>query len=177
MCIAKIQRSRGVQHSSKGFWAPPFITQNGNCPEYRSAKNSSVETSCRSAFSSNPPATTAVSFVLFLYDCYGGRDEWKNSHAFLFALCLCPTVAPNSPWVCPNSPAVPVQEILDQWAAALGGRQKIADMESIHLRAKLESGGMKGTFDRWVASKGELHETVDIAGAYHQESVLQKTQA
>lgn len=68
-------------------------------------------------------------------------------------------------------------EILDRWAAALGGRQKIAAVESIHLRAKLQSGGMKGTFDRWVTSKGQLHETVDIAGAYHQESVLHGKQA
>ncbi|HEY1526672.1 MAG TPA: aspartyl protease family protein [Candidatus Angelobacter sp.] len=68
-------------------------------------------------------------------------------------------------------------EVLDRWTAALGGRKKLAAVESIHLNAKLESGGMKGTFDRWVASKGQLHETVDIPGAYHQESVLQGKQA
>jgi hypothetical protein len=121
-------------------------------------------------------ATSAISFVLLLYHCEGDVMNRKTATLF-FSLFVPAHLALLTAIGFAQTPQPSQSEILDQWAAALGGRQKIAAVETIHLRAKLESGGMKGTFDRWVTTKGQLHETVDIPGAYHQESVLQGKQA
>jgi hypothetical protein len=39
-------------------------------------------------------------------------------------------------------------QVLDRWAAALGGRDKLEQIRTIHARGFVETGGMKGTFER-----------------------------
>jgi predicted aspartyl protease len=67
-------------------------------------------------------------------------------------------------------------EIQQRWVSALGGYERLAAAKTIHLHATLDYGGMKGTFDRWTTSEGQLREVVDVPGAFHQESVLQGDQ-
>jgi hypothetical protein len=67
-------------------------------------------------------------------------------------------------------------EIQQRWVSALGGYDRLAAAKTIHLHATLGYGGMKGTFDRWTTSEGQLREVVDVPGAFHQESVLQGNQ-
>lgn len=44
------------------------------------------------------------------------------------------------------------EEVLDRWAVALGGRENLEKVRAIHLQGSVETGGMKGTFDRWCGA-------------------------
>lgn len=42
----------------------------------------------------------------------------------------------------------------------------------MHIRGSVETGGLKGTHERWTTSRGQLHMTIDIADLFHQESTF-----
>src|SRR5262249_43344973 len=54
------------------------------------------------------------------------------------------------------------EQVLDRWADALGGRGRVESIRTVHLHARIETGGMKGTYDRWVTSRGELRTVLDL---------------
>jgi predicted aspartyl protease len=64
------------------------------------------------------------------------------------------------------------EQILDRWAAALGGRDKLEQIRTVHSRGSVETGGVKGTFERWSTWRGESRTVLDISGAIHQVTVF-----
>jgi predicted aspartyl protease len=64
------------------------------------------------------------------------------------------------------------EQVLDHWAAALGGRDKLEQIRTVHSRGYVETGGMKGTFERWSTWRGESRTVLDISGAIHQVTVF-----
>jgi hypothetical protein len=67
-------------------------------------------------------------------------------------------------------------ELLDRWAVALGGRENLRNVQTIHLRGTLETGGMTGTFERWCTSRGEFRAALDLSGAIHQVTIFDSVQ-
>lgn len=64
------------------------------------------------------------------------------------------------------------EQVLDHWAAALGGRENLQNVRTIHLRGTLATGGLKGTYDRWTTSRGEFRMALDIPGAFRQVHIF-----
>jgi hypothetical protein len=67
-------------------------------------------------------------------------------------------------------------QVLDRWAAALGGRDKLEQIRTIHTRGSVETGGMKGTFERWSTWRGEFRMALDLSGAIHQVNIFDAKQ-
>lgn len=64
------------------------------------------------------------------------------------------------------------EQVLERWAEALGGREALQRVATLHVRGSIETGGMKGTYERWATSSGDLRRVVDLSGAYHQVNVF-----
>ena len=75
----------------------------------------------------------------------------------------------------PAAPATPVQAtvvagdaapLLDAWATAAGGRDRLARIDRIELTGTLEVGGLTGRFTTWETARGERRheETLGAAG-------------
>ncbi|MEO8502500.1 MAG: hypothetical protein ABI609_01245 [Acidobacteriota bacterium] len=72
-----------------------------------------------------------------------------------------------------SAPARPTQsEILDRWAAALGGRPRLAAVRSVHMIARLEVGGREGRFETWYTARGQRHDLTEIPGLFRQEIIF-----
>jgi hypothetical protein len=63
-------------------------------------------------------------------------------------------------------------QVLDRWAAARGGRDKLERIRAVHSRGSVETGGMKGTFERWSTWRGESRTLLDISSAIHQLNIF-----
>ena len=63
------------------------------------------------------------------------------------------------------------EQLLDRWALALGGREKLASMRSAHVLLAMESGNLHGTVEIWEDSRGQ-HKTVAVLGAFRQATVF-----
>jgi hypothetical protein len=68
--------------------------------------------------------------------------------------------------------AITTDQLLDHWAAAIGGHKRIAEVGTIHLHGSVETGGMKGSYERWATSKGEFRTSLDLSGAFHQVNIF-----
>lgn len=55
------------------------------------------------------------------------------------------------------------QPRIDAWAAAIGGRDKIAALGALHIRGSYEKGGITGTIDLWETPHGERREELQLA--------------
>ena len=62
--------------------------------------------------------------------------------------------------------------MLDRWAAALGGREKLEKLRTIHTQGSIETGGVKGTFERWSTWRGEFRMVIDLSSAIHQVNIF-----
>src|SRR5579862_4011433 len=60
------------------------------------------------------------------------------------------------------------EQLLDRWAAALGGRDSLLNARVIHIRGKLKTAGLEGSYDRWTTSRGEFRVSLEIPGAFSQ---------
>ncbi len=58
---------------------------------------------------------------------------------------------------------------------ALGGIEKLRSLRSVCETGEIETGGLTGTYERWTTSRGQLHVTINIPGAVHQETVLEQS--
>jgi predicted aspartyl protease len=56
--------------------------------------------------------------------------------------------------------------LLDQWAEAIGGAEKLASIRSSHVQSEVKAAGMKGTVDHWSTSEGAARTYTDLAGVY-----------
>jgi hypothetical protein len=59
-----------------------------------------------------------------------------------------------------------LQEILDRWANALGGRERLAKVGMQHKRFRTEMFGMSGTVEEWLAGDGRHRIELDLAGVF-----------
>lgn len=64
------------------------------------------------------------------------------------------------------------EQVLQRWGDALGGRQNLQNVTAMHLRGSIETGGMKGTYERWTTSRGGLRSAVDLSGVFRNVSVF-----
>lgn len=97
-------------------------------------------------------------------------------YTFCRVLAIVLLLAPLGAWRSANAQEVAAsltkEQVLDKWAEALGGRENLQNVHTIHLRGAIETRGMKGTYERWVTSRGELRMAVDISGAFRQVSIF-----
>jgi predicted aspartyl protease len=63
-------------------------------------------------------------------------------------------------------------QVLDRWAAALGGRDKLEQIRTIHTRGSVETGGIQGTFERWSTWRGEFRMALDLSDAIRQVTIF-----
>jgi predicted aspartyl protease len=54
------------------------------------------------------------------------------------------------------------QPILDDWANAMGGRDAIAALGELHAKGTYEKGGMMGTIETWISTRGERREEITL---------------
>ena len=52
---------------------------------------------------------------------------------------------------------------VDRWAAAVGGRQKVAAIKSIYREGTLQFGGMQGSIKVWHAAEGRYRKEEQVA--------------
>jgi len=66
--------------------------------------------------------------------------------------------------------------LVEAWAAAAGGRDRLAQIEAVHITGTLDSGGLTGPFSTWETARGERrHEyslgatgtTIDVFDGAH----------
>ena len=63
-------------------------------------------------------------------------------------------------------------EILNRWAAALGGRDHLSHVTAYHIHSKLNAGGLAGTYDEQGDAQGQRKESVDLGEAFKQDNIL-----
>jgi predicted aspartyl protease len=68
------------------------------------------------------------------------------------------------------------EQVIDRWAAALGGRDKLEKLRTIHTQGSIETGGLKGTYERWSTFRGEFRMVVDLSSAIHQVTIFDSRQ-
>ncbi len=73
--------------------------------------------------------------------------------------------------------ALTKEQVLDRWAAALGGREKLESVRTMHMSGSVETGGLKGTFERWSTSRGESRMALDMSGALRQVNIFDGREA
>jgi hypothetical protein len=57
-----------------------------------------------------------------------------------------------------------VQEILDRWAEAMGGRDRLSAVETIHTVSAVSMAGLEGTLEEWFTAGGHHRLDLDLAG-------------
>lgn len=67
---------------------------------------------------------------------------------------------------------ISAHDVLDNWASALGGPDKLEAAGTVHLRMKVKMFGLEGTIDEWSAEDGRHHTILDLGGLFHVETVL-----
>jgi PDZ domain/Aspartyl protease len=77
--------------------------------------------------------------------------------------------------ISPLASSVSKDRILARWAQALGGEGRLSRVETIHLRARVETGGLVGTHEEWSTSEGRYRSLDNIGDAFKQIDVLDKT--
>jgi hypothetical protein len=90
---------------------------------------------------------------------------------WIASLCLiCAVSAPGSRSAAAQGshPTMTKEELLNRWAAALGGRKALESVRTVHIRGTIESGGLKGTFETWTNSIGAVRQAVTLSRAHHE---------
>jgi predicted aspartyl protease len=90
--------------------------------------------------------------------------------SFLAAIAACTNPNTTSPVTTPSlesgaqvtTVAPDAAPILDAWAKAAGGRERIAMLGALHGKGSYEKGGIVGTIELWQTPRGERRETVTL---------------
>ena len=76
-------------------------------------------------------------------------------------------------------PAIPQQisaeTILSRMAQALGGLEKLRQVENVYMRGKVEAAGLSGTVDEWQTSRGQHKQIIDLGDVYKQTTIFDGT--
>lgn len=83
-------------------------------------------------------------------------------------LCACAAAMPRAGRAQEAAVSLSKEDVLDKWAAALGGRENLQNARTIHVRATVKTAGLEGTYERWTTSRGEWRAAVDLSGAFRQ---------
>ncbi|HLA11510.1 MAG TPA: hypothetical protein VJ023_13065 [Pyrinomonadaceae bacterium] len=62
-----------------------------------------------------------------------------------------------------GSASLAIDDPIDRWAKAVGGREKVAAIKSIYREATLEFGGFQGTIKVWHTTDGKYRKEEQIA--------------
>ena len=68
--------------------------------------------------------------------------------------------------------ATQVNAVLDRWASALGGRERLQTVRTIYTRSAVETGGLKGTMQTWSDSAGRHKEIADFGNLLRETTVF-----
>jgi hypothetical protein len=63
---------------------------------------------------------------------------------------------------------------LQRWAQALGGLERLRQIEAIYIRFRVEMGGLAGTLEMWSTTQGQHREALDLAGVYKNLTVVDR---
>jgi len=72
----------------------------------------------------------------------------------------------------PTVIAAAAAPLVDAWAAAAGGRDRLARIDVVHLTGTLESGGLTGPFSTWETARGERRHEYTLGSAGTQIDVV-----
>jgi Aspartyl protease/PDZ domain len=64
------------------------------------------------------------------------------------------------------------RSVLDRWAAALGGREKLQALRAIYTKSRIEMGGMSGTVETWETSHGKRREQLRLGSLMNQDTIF-----
>lgn len=64
------------------------------------------------------------------------------------------------------------EQLLQRWAQALGGLDRLRSIEVLYIRSRIETGGLVGTVEEWCTAHGQRREDLDLAGIYKNLTVL-----
>jgi predicted aspartyl protease len=98
-----------------------------------------------------------------------------------FTACGGPAPASKAPTtVIAHGPAIAkidpnAQQMLDDWAHAMGGREALEEIGAIHAKGSYEQGGLRGTIELWITPRGERREDI-MLGPLHETRVFDGTQ-
>lgn len=67
-------------------------------------------------------------------------------------------------------------KILDAWASALGGREKIVNITTVYSKGTVTTGGLSGQAEDWVTSTGKHRASVDFGDVYSNLTVFDAIQ-
>lgn len=67
--------------------------------------------------------------------------------------------------------AMDTNEVIERWGSSLGGREKLEAVKTLHVRTSLKIFGLDGTGEEWSTSDGRHHQTADVGGLFHVETV------
>lgn len=70
---------------------------------------------------------------------------------------------------------VSAETVLDRWASALGGRERLRSVRTTYTRAVVETGGLKGTVETWSDSTGRHKEVSDFGSVLRETTVFDGT--
>ena len=67
------------------------------------------------------------------------------------------------------------ETIVSRMAKALGGLEKLREVENIYMHGKVEVAGLSGTVDDWQTSSGQHKQVVDLGDVYKQTTIFDGT--
>jgi hypothetical protein len=64
------------------------------------------------------------------------------------------------------------QELLQRWADALGGRDRLAAIDHMYTKSRVSTSGLEGTVEEWTTARGESRQDLDFAGMFGNVTVF-----
>lgn len=90
-------------------------------------------------------------------------------------LCLLLLACLTLPSVAQAQAPVSAETVLEKWASALGGRDRLRAVRTTYIRSAIETGGLKGSAEIWAGSSGSHKETIDLGNVLHETTVFDGT--
>ena len=70
---------------------------------------------------------------------------------------------------------IAAETIVSRMAEALGGLEKLRQVENIYVHGKVEVAGLSGTIDDWQTASGQHKQIVDLGDVYKQTTIFDGT--
>jgi len=90
---------------------------------------------------------------------------------FSMIVCLVVAAAIAFPPIA-TADAPTAQQVLDRWADAIGGRDALSKVNTVHLEYEAKMFGLDGTLDQWVSTDGRAHSHVSLGGLFDVHSIF-----
>ena len=69
------------------------------------------------------------------------------------------------------------EQLLQRWAQALGGRERLGTVNTLYIRSRIAMGGLTGTVEEWCTAQGRRRESFELAGVYKNLTVFDRGRA